>query len=244
MADAVQDHLSHGLHAVAALAACFVIDSLGQAIQIAAGVQGVAHLEGAGAGRGGDVHLTQAVVGRRAELFEAGGQQFSLPVALGRASAGVGVVSSCNRQGAGVQTACGGGQGFFGEAGGGGALNPFSLSPQRRRACCHAAQIGAADRQPHEPAKGRSRRHGLDLGHTVGTRNGARLRGMRQRGSPVKQGEKRSPRGSLASRATLRSLFQPANPALGSMGPGVGGRAYIPLFVTGMWLIRKMWGKG
>ena len=208
VADAVQDHLGHGLHAVAAFAAGFVIDDLGQAIEIAAGVQGVGHAERPGADRRGQIGATQVRSAVVVQLVEAGGQEFRLAVALGGARAGIGIVSACDRERAGVQAPGGGRERFFGEAGGGGAVNPFGLGAQRIRLRQGSAQIGAADRQSHQTAKGRCSRHGLDLRHTIGARRGARLRGMRQRVSPVQQGEKRCPRGSLACWATLTVAFQ------------------------------------
>ena len=192
---AVQNHLGHGLHAVGPFAARFVIDGLRQAIQIAAGVQRVVHAEGAGGVGRRQAGATKIGTVRRAKLFKTGGQQFGLAVALGGPGAGIGIVPTRDGQGAGVKTAGGGGQGLFGEAGGGGALDPFGLGAQRRRARSRTAQIGASDRQTHQTADRCGGRHGLHPGHTIGAQKGARLRGMRQRGSPVQQGEKRGPRG-------------------------------------------------
>ena len=221
MANAVQNHLGHGLHAVRPFAARFVIDGLRQAIQIAAGVQRVVHAEGSGGVGRRQAGATKTGTVRGAKLFKTSGQQFGLAVTLGGPGAGIGIVPTCNGQGAGVQAACCGGQGFFGEAGCGGALNPFGLGAQRRRARSRTAKIGASDRQTHQTPDCCGGRHGLHPGHTIGAQKGARLRGMRQRGSPVQQGEKRGPRGSLAGQATLSVAFQPAESGARLTGPGV-----------------------
>ena len=83
MASAVQDDLGHGLHALATFAAGFVIGGLGQALQIARGVQGVGQTEGTG-GVGGQADAAQGLVGGlAAQLLEAGGHQLGLAVTLG-----------------------------------------------------------------------------------------------------------------------------------------------------------------
>ncbi|MNR11848.1 hypothetical protein D3C85_1281670 [compost metagenome] len=122
MTGAVQNHLGHGLHAVRAFAARFIVGGLGQAIEIARLIQSAAHAEGSGGGIG-QVGATQAVMG----LFQAGGQQFRLAVALGGAGDGIGVVTIGDGQGAGVQAAGRGGHGFLGIALGAGALQALSL---------------------------------------------------------------------------------------------------------------------
>ena len=82
--DAVEDHLGHRPHALAALAAGLVVGGLGQAFQIARGVQGAAEAERLGRQRAGQADPAQAASARgAAQLFEAGGEQLRLTVALG-----------------------------------------------------------------------------------------------------------------------------------------------------------------
>ena len=88
MTNAVQDHLGHGAHAVTAFATGFVIGGLGEAIEIARGFQRAGEAEGLGGDGRRQIGLAQAFDALRAEaaqLFEAGGQEFGLTVALARA---------------------------------------------------------------------------------------------------------------------------------------------------------------
>ena len=78
VAGAVENHLGHGAHTVRAFAAGLVIGGLGQALQIARGVQGAAEAEGLGRDRAGQADLAQGgSVRLGAQLFEAIG--LSLP---------------------------------------------------------------------------------------------------------------------------------------------------------------------
>ena len=83
-------------------------------------VAGAALLSGGGVGQ---VGATQAVLG----VFQAGGQQFRLTVALGGAGDRIGIVTIGDGQGAGVQAAGRCGHGFLGIALRAGALQTLGL---------------------------------------------------------------------------------------------------------------------
>ena len=199
MAGAVQHDLGHGAHSVGPFAARLVVGRLGQALQVAAVIEGVAEVEGARGVRQAGASQT-GIHTLRTKLLQAGGQQFGLAVTLGGAGHGVRIVTTGDGQGAGVQTSGGSGQGLLGEAGGGRPLEPFGLGTHGRRLRDGAAQIGTANSQPQDAAEHRCRRHGPNPGHTIGARDRTRLRGMDQGRRPIQQGGK-LPLGRLQNRA-------------------------------------------
>ncbi|MNI36536.1 hypothetical protein D3C73_905900 [compost metagenome] len=163
MAGAVQHHLGHGLHAVAAFAAGFIINGLGQAIEVARLVQGAVEAEGTSGGNPGRAGALQAGAAQAVlalKLLQAGGQQFGLAVALGRAGDGIGVMAMGDGQGAGVQAAGRFGQGFLGVAAGAGALQALGLGAHGRGLGGQAAQIGPSDSEADDAAERRRCRRG------------------------------------------------------------------------------------
>ncbi len=179
MAGAVQDHLGHRALAVAALPPGFVIHGLGQALEVAAGVQGVGQAEG----RGGGVQAAQfrpAQGGAGAgQGVQAGGDQFRLTVSTRRAGDGVGVVALGDGQGAGVQPPGGGCHGLVGEPGRGDRVQLQRLHADRCGLGHRAAEVGDAHRRADDrPEDGRDG-GGLQLQATGQLRRRLRLTGNR-----------------------------------------------------------------
>ena len=156
MAGAVDDHLGHGALAVTAFATRFVIDGLGQAFEIAAGVQCTAKAERLGrrmrrVGRG-KAQARRHVRPGGTQLLQTRGQQLGLAVATAGSGDGIGIVAAGDGQRTGVEAPGGGRERFFGKAGRGRAVQTDRLGAQGRGLGHRTAQIGHADRQTEQTA--------------------------------------------------------------------------------------------
>jgi len=178
MAHPVQHDLCHRPHAVPAFAAGFVIGGLGQAIEISRRIERAGQTEGHGRDRAGQTNPAQAgVCLPNPQLFQTGGHELGLSVALGSPGDGIGIMPTRYGQGAFVETTRGGRQRFLGEAGGCRPLNPLGLGPHGGCLGRCAAEIGTADRQPHQRAERRRRRSGPNPDRTICRRRHTRMRG-------------------------------------------------------------------
>ncbi len=120
MAHAVHHHLGHGRLAAGGLATGFVVHGVGQALELARALQGIAQLERAGLeqGRAADVESTAeagaqhqrtgaaALVGQQGlrAAFEASGKLLGLTIAAVDGGEEIGIMTLGHGKGAGVHT--------------------------------------------------------------------------------------------------------------------------------------------